>query len=184
MEGTSERGPLLGAISSYNVLAFNMQRLDELGRHVLETIGTLARQLAEGPEQRKTIVGIGNGGLFDKPIPPAVVGGDLRPEWIEAMRAMAFANVNLYAIDPRGIGASRADSGVSGFARETGGLAFLNINDLDGAADRIMRESANYYLISVADPPVGSGAPLRELDVRVHRPGVTIRARRAVKGGQ
>ena len=77
------------------------------------------------------------------------------------MRGTAFANVNLYAIDPRGIGASRADSAVSGFARDTGGLAVLNVNDLDGAADRIMRESANYYLISVADPPVGSGAPLR-----------------------
>ena len=184
MATTSERGPLLGAISLYNVLAFNIQRPDELGRHVLETIGTLARQMAEGPEQRKTIVGIGSGWLFDKPIPAPFVGGDLRPEWIEAMRATAFANVNVYAIDPRGIGASRADSGVSGFARETGGLAFLNVNDLDGAADRIMRESANYYLISVADPPVGSGAPLRELDVRAHRPGVTIRARHAVKGGQ
>jgi hypothetical protein len=79
---------------------------------------------------------------------------------------------------------SRVDGGDSGFARETGGLAFVSTNDVNGAADRVMRDAANYYLIGVADPPNGRGADLRELDVRVLRPGVTIRARRAVPGGR
>ena len=53
-----------------------------------------------------------------------------------------------------------------------------------GAVDRIMSEASNYYVISVADPPVRRSADLRELDVRVKRDGVTVRARRAIPGRQ
>ena len=79
---------------------------------------------------------------------------------------------------------SRALSGSSGFARETGGYAFANTNDVDGAVERIMREAGFYYVIGIADPPVGRKADLRELDVRVLRRGVTVRARRAIPGGR
>jgi hypothetical protein len=58
----------------------------------------------------------------------------------------------------------------------------MNTNDLTGAADRIMREAANYYLITVADPPIQRNAPLRDLEVKSLRDGVTARARRAVGG--
>jgi hypothetical protein len=75
------------------------------------------------------------------------------------------------------------DGGGTGFARETGGFAFLATNDLDGAADRIMRDATHYYLIGVGDPPVGRGADLRELDVKVLRKGVTVRARKTINGG-
>jgi VWFA-related protein len=182
MESTSDPARLLKTIDRYNISGGGM-RIDVAGQHVLKTIGALSRQLAEAPEQRKTIVAIGAGSLFDRPIPPPQVGADLRREWIDAMQAMAATNVNFYVIDPSAA-VSRADAGTSGFARETGGVAFVNTNDLNGAADRIMRDAANYYLIDVADPPNGRGADLRELEVKVLRPGVTIRARRAVTGGR
>ena len=73
---------------------------------MLETMTDLARQMAEDSPGRKTIVGLGAGWLFDTPIPPATGGRDLRAEWTAAMRAMGFANVVLYAIDPGGIGTS------------------------------------------------------------------------------
>jgi VWFA-related protein len=182
MESTADRTRLLRAIDAYSVRAGSM-RIETAGEHVLKTIGALSRQLAEAPDQRKTIVAIGAGWLFDRPIPPPQVGYDVRKEWIDAMLVMAMSNVNLYVIDPAGM-VSRVDGGDSGFARETGGLAFVSTNDVNGAADRVMRDAANYYLIGVADPPNGRGADLRELDVRVLRPGVTIRARRAVPGGR
>ena len=182
MESTADRTRLLRAIDAYSVRAGSM-RIETAGEHVLKTIGALSRQLAEAPDQRKTIVAIGAGWLFDRPIPPPQVGYDVRKEWIDAMLVMAMSNVNLYVIDPAGV-VSRVDGGVSGFARETGGLAFVSTNDITGAADRVMRDAANYYLIGVADPPNGRGADLRELDVRVLRPGVTMRARRAVPGGR
>jgi VWFA-related protein len=182
MESTADRTRLLRAIDAYSVRAGSM-RIETAGEHVLKTIGALSRQLAEAPDQRKTIVAIGAGWLFDRPIPPPQVGYDVRKEWIDAMLVMAMSNVNLYVIDPAGM-VSRVDGGDSGFARETGGLAFVSTNDVNGAADRVMRDAANYYLIGVTDPPNGRGADLRELDVRVLRPGVTIRARRAVPGGR
>jgi hypothetical protein len=37
-------------------------------------------------------------------------------------------------------------------------------------------------VIRVTDPPVGRKADLRELDVRVLRRGITVRARRAIPG--
>jgi hypothetical protein len=85
-------------------------------------------------------------------------------------------------IDPKGVGTSPTLSGSSGFARETGGQTFANTNDVSAAADRIMREAGSYYVIRITDPPVGRKADLRDLDVRVLRRGITVRARRAIPG--
>jgi hypothetical protein len=149
---------------------------------VLNTVTSLSRQFSEvaGP---KTIVGIGAAWLFDRPIQPQSVGRDLRKEWTDAVRAMAFADASLYVIDPGGVGtAPFATGGATGFARETGGHSFENTNDVNAAVERIMREASNYYVLEVADPPVGRKAELRELDVRVLRRGVSVRARRWIPG--
>jgi VWFA-related protein len=179
MESTSDQARLRKAIDAYDVRLSGVNRIDQLGQHVLKTVASISRQLVEAADQRKTIVAIGSGWLFDRPIPPPQVGQSLLPEWLDAMRIMALANVNLYVIDPAGVGNRRVDGGATGFARETGGHAYLNTNDLNAAADRILRETTSYYMIGVGDPPVG-GTGLREMDVRVLRRGVTIRARRAV----
>lgn len=181
MESTDDSRRLLTAIDAYRTHPVGLLRADLAGEHVLRTLGSISRQLAERPG-RKTIVGIGAVWLFDTPIPPPIVGRDLRPEWIEAMRAMGTADVTLYAIDPGGVGTSRFPGGSSGLARETGGHAFANTNDARGAVERIMREAGSYYAIEVANPPIGRKADLRELDVRVRRGGVTIRARRWLPG--
>jgi VWFA-related protein len=183
MESTDDKTRLSRAIDAIALRSAGLMPLDRLGEHVLKNITALSRQMAEASDGRKTIVAIGSGWLFDRPIPPPAVGMDVRKEWIGAMQAMAHANVNLYVIDPAGLGATRVDTGSSGFARETGGLAFVATNDINGAVDRILRESANYYLLGVGDPPVGRGADLRELDVRVLRRGVTVRARKTIVGG-
>jgi VWFA-related protein len=184
MESTGDRARLRQRIDAYNTRATGVMRFDTLGEQVLKTVAALSRQLAETTDRRKTVVAIGSAWLFDTPIPPPTIGRDLRPEWTDAMRAMAFANVTLYVIDPRGLGPSPTFSGSSGFARETGGHTFANTNDVSGAADRIMGEAGSYYVIRVADPPVGRKADLRELDVRVLRRGITVRARRAIPGAR
>ena len=94
---------------------------------------------------------------------------------------MALSHVNFYVIDPSGVGASRPDGGEAGFARETGGHAFFNTNDLNATADRILRESANFYMVEIPDPPVG-GKGLRPLELKSLRKGVTLRARHAIAG--
>ena len=183
MEATNDSAKLLRTIDTYAARSRGMMPIDRLGEHVLKNIGALSRQMVEAGGQRKTIVAIGSGWIFDRPIPPATVGMEPRKEWIAAMQAMALTNTGLYVIDPMGVSVARAESGRSGFARETGGLAYLATNDLAGAADKIMREAANYYMLGVGDPPVGRGADLREVEVKVLRRGVTIRARHLITGG-
>jgi VWFA-related protein len=182
MESTGDRARLLRSIDAVGLLqATGVQRLEDVGAHVLKTVAALSRQLVERPG-RKVIVGIGVVSLFDTPIPPPTVSRSLRPEWTEAMRASASADVPFYVIDPGGVGTLPQFSGASGFARETGGLAFLNTNDFDGAVDRILQETSSYYVIDVADPPVRRTSDLRQLEIKVLRRGVTVRARRAIPG--
>jgi len=178
---TADKAPLLRAIDAYSVRATPVMRSDTLGRHILETLTSISASLVEAPGRRKTIVGIGSGWLFDRPLPPPQAGQDLLPEWINAMRQMALSHVNFYVIDPSGVGTSRVDGGQEGFARETGGHAFLNVNDLNAVADRILSETANFYMVQIPNPPVGGS--LRPLELKSLRKGVTLRARHAISGG-
>jgi VWFA-related protein len=182
MGATNDRAKLLRAIDAYSVRATAVMRSDTLGRHILETLTSISASLVEAPGRRKTIVGIGSGWLFDRPLPAPQAGQDLLPEWVRAMKQMALSHVNFYVIDPSGVGSARVDGGQDGFARETGGYAFLNINDLNGAADRILRESANFYMVEIPDPPVGARADLRPLELKSLRKGVTLRARHLIAG--
>ena len=179
LESTNDPAVLRRQIDRYSVRATGIMRNEDLGRHVLKTLSGIASGLTEAGDGRKVIVGIGSGWMFDRPLPPPSAGADLLPEWIEAIRALSRSHAAFYTIDPAGVGTRRADSGNAGFARETGGQAFLATNDTAGAADRILRETGTYYLITVANPPVG-GAGLRELEVKSLRRGVTLRARRAI----
>ena len=180
---TDDSVALLRALDRVNPRASGVLRPDDLGAQVLKTIETLSTQLAESGARRRTIVGLGSGWLFDTPLPPLMSGGrELRSEWMAAMRAIAAANVTLYVIDAGGVGRYRLPGGEAGFARETGGFAFLNTNDVRAAADQIMTEASTYYILGIADPPRFRTAPLREVDVRVKRRGVTARARRAIAG--
>lgn len=184
-ESSADASRLTAGIDRYSARAMPFVRPDLLSRHVLETIASISEGMraAEGTAgRRNTLVAIGSAWLFDTPIPPPNYGQDVRKEWIDAMRAMAFANVSLYVIDPGGVGA-QPTIGASGFARDTGGHTFTG-NDFSGAADRVMREAGSHYVIEVSDPPVQRKADLRELDVRVLRRGVSVRARRVVPGVQ
>jgi VWFA-related protein len=183
MNSTTDRARLLDRINSWNNRATGHFTADTLGAHVFDTIEGIARSLAEAPGGRKTIVGIGAAWVFDRPIPIPTVGvRDLRPEWTAAMRAASLANAALYVLDPSGVGGTPVTGGETGFAAYTGGHAFMNTNDLETTADRIMAEARNYYLFGVADPPFQRKADLRDLEVRVSRKGLTVRARKAIHG--
>jgi len=184
MESTGDRTPLLRAIENYNVRATGVLRPEDLAAHVFQTIGALAEQLGKVGDRRKTILAIGRSDFFDRPI-RAYYGRDLKPEWMAAMRAMAEANTTLYVIDSSMVGGRRLpDTGDAGFAHATGGQAFIGVNDLDGAADKVLAEASNYYLIGVKAPPVGKTADLRDIQIKIKRRGVTVRTREAVSGGR
>ena len=181
---TSQRASLRQAIDAYHPQGFPF-RIDDAGQHVLQMLAGLSAQLPEVlPGRRRTVVAIGAGWMFDRPLPPPGSTRDLRAEWIAAMRALGAANASLYVLDPAGLGMApiAADGGRNGFAVETGGHAFYNVNDIKGVVGRIWAESGTYYLLRTGNPPVQRNADLRESDVRVLRKGVTLRARRAIPG--
>jgi hypothetical protein len=158
--------------------------IDRLGAQLLTRVAETARAVVEAPEPRKIIVAIGSAWLLDTPVPPAAISSaiDVREEWFDAIRALGNAHATYYVIDPGGVGASR-QMGSYGLAREAGGYAFVNTNNFKGAADQILREADNYYVIRVGDPPFGRKAVVRELEVKSLRRGVTIRAPRGLPGG-
>ena len=182
MQLTDDRSALLRAIDAYTVRSFPF-RIEDAGEHVLQTITNVTKQLTEVSSRRKTIVAIGAGWLFDTPLPPPGLR-DLGPLWVSAMRAMASTQTTLYVIDPAGLGAGPRGyfGGASGFARETGGHAFMNTNDVRGAVERIWRESGSYYLLGVVNPPMQRTADLRPVEVKVLRKDVTARSRREIRG--
>ena len=183
LEITSDPARLQRRIESFNQ-AGGMIPLDRIGAHLLTTVAAVSREISEAPERRKAIVAIGSGWLLDTPIPPPQVGPEVRREWTDAVRAMAIADATYYVIDPAGVGSSRTGTGTGGFAREAGGHAFININDVDAAVARVLGEIDSYYEIVVADPPFGRTGALRELDVRSVRNDVSIRTRRWLAGGR
>ena len=154
---------------------------DYLGQHVLDTLKNIASQIGESDATRKTIVGIGAAWLFDTPIPPVVGGQHLDRAMTDAARAMIASGTTLYVIDPGGVGMAPMPGGRHGFARDMGGHAFVNTNDLKGAAERVLLELNNYYTITLPDPPLAQ-AELRDVDVRVKRKGVQVRAKRFLRG--
>ena len=182
VDGTGDPARLLQAIDGYRVQGFPL-RIEDAGEHILRLLTTLSRQMTETAGRRKAIVAIGAAWMFDTPLPPPGLR-NLHDDWLAAMRAMAAANASLYVIDPVGLRPMRGFSygGDTGFARETGGYAFVNTNDARGAAARIYEEAGTYYVLRMTDPPVQRTADLREVKVRVLRKDVTVRTRRGIPG--
>ena len=89
------------------------------------------------------------------------------------------ANVSIYPIDPFGLAVdiSPKIEFLNTLAENTGGLATLNRNDVDGSVTQILHENAAYYLLGFVSTNSKEDGSLRQISVRVSRPGLTVRAR-------
>ena len=124
----------------------------------------------------------------------------------DAIGAATRANVAIYGIDPRGltdlgdesieIGSFPDDSSLGvgpgslqselrlsqnslrTLSEETGGFAVVNKNDFSTAFQRIVEDNSSYYVLAYYPPDVRPGRT-HKIDVRVTRPGLTVRARKA-----
>ncbi len=124
------------------------------------------------------------------------------------IRSATKANVSLYAIDPRGLMAlsdgnielvsvGGGDPNAAGlnerglqeesrlareslqtFAEETGGFAVVNTNGFANAYDRIVQENSAYYVLAYYPPNPKRDGKFHKIEVRVTRPGLTVRSRR------
>ena len=122
------------------------------------------------------------------------------------MAAAQRANVNVYGIDPRGLSqfGELVDIGVRSdypqleygtfrgalhelrlsqeslisLSQETGGFAIVNAGDVIGGLGRIVLDNSRYYLLGYRSDPATWSRRFVKVDVRVKRPGLTVRARR------
>ncbi len=105
-------------------------------------------------------------------------------------------NAAFYALDPRGLAPFEFDINEgAGFeadkralqattdtlrvlANETDGRAIVNRNDLAGGLAQMMRDSSVYYLIGYNSSAAPTDGKFHDINVRVKRPGVDVRARK------
>jgi VWFA-related protein len=101
------------------------------------------------------------------------------------------ANINVYTIDACGLRVPGEGSAanvmlcVPGVEQEylriiasnTGGRAIVDTNDFTAGVEAIFMENASYYLLGIHPASARPDGKLRRLEVKVNRPGVTVRTR-------
>ena len=123
----------------------------------------------------------------------------------DAIAAATRSNVSIYGIDPRGLtdlgdesieiqafpddttlgigpGSLRnelqmAQDSLRVLSDETGGFAIVNRNDVASGFERIVADNSSYYVLAYYPPDPRPGRNHR-IQVKVNRPGVTVRARK------
>jgi VWFA-related protein len=175
-------------------------------RNVMSAVRRLSEFMSGIRGRRKALLFISEGVDYDiyeamgqAGATASAVLGDTR----EAIAAATRGNVIIYGLDPRGlttgsedliaVSTTFPDQGVGlaslqselrlsqdslrVLAAETGGFAALNQNDLNAAFDRIVRENSTYYLLGYYSTNERRDGRRRQLQVRVTRPGLQVRAR-------
>ena len=174
-------------------------------RRALHLIGAISQTFAATPGGRKSILYIGEGFDYDIYDVFGSSTGVILEAARNAIGAATAANVTIYTVDPRGVTNPEAElfatpapvDGVrprSGaaldrelrlrqdslrvMAAETGGLAIYNRNDLSPGLDRVTEDTRRYYLLGYSPTNSKRDGTYRELEVRVNRAGVHVRARK------
>lgn len=75
-----------------------------------------------------------------------------------------------------------SQEGLTYVARETGGFAVLNNNDLSLGINRVLKDNESYYLLGFDPEDASFDRKFHSLKVRVTRPGVAVRSRSGFLG--
>jgi len=154
----------------------------------LTVVDTLSKGLARVPGS-KTVVFLSEGFVLQ----------DQAAQLRQAVGQAARAGAHFYAIDARGLNRvvtapfdqklvdnpmggppsfdAQAD-GPNSLAVDTGGFVIRNENNFGRALADIQADAANYYVISYVPTNAAFDGKYRAIDVKVTRPGVSVRARR------
>lgn len=174
-------------------------------RRAFDAIAAVGRRLSAVRGRRKALLWFGEGVAYDmfdlSRAQATVVIESARA----AVAAATRANLAIYGVDARGLAGLGEETaqmsgvamdpttnlGASGLHQElgrsqehlrkvsndTGGFAVTNTDEFSRAFDRVVMENSAYYLLGYYPAEgTGSGA-YRRIDVKVRRPGVSVRAR-------
>ena len=178
-------------------------------RSLLSTIANLAEYLSAIHGRRKAIVLLSEGIDYDINRPMEMSeASSIRQETSAAIGAATRANVNIYAVDPRGLTSAGDDAmnlialppenpnanslgltalydelrlsqdSLRTLANETGGFAVTNTNDTASQLQRIVDDNSSYYVLGYYPTNERRDGRYRKIDVRLTRPGLIVHARK------
>lgn len=166
----------------------------------LRTLKYVAESMANAEQRRKAVIFVSPGLPLNAS--SGLASNPLQQEAQELFREAQRSNVNIYSIDPSGLGALEAEDPVSSalpaeetgrvqtinndflhmLAANTGGLAIVNRNEFSAGVTQVFRENGSYYLIGYRSTGDAAPGKYRRIDVRVYRPGLIVRARNGYYG--
>jgi len=174
----------------------------------LGAIRNVAQWMSDVPGRRKSLVLFSEGIEYDiYDVFNNRAASSIMADARDAIAAAQRANVTIFAVDPRGLtqlgdeaitiqslsddpnvdyGTTRgfanellmAQESLISLAQETGGIAVVRTNDIAGGLTRIERDTSRYYVLGYVADPTNSPGKFRKIEVKVKRPGLTVRARR------
>jgi VWFA-related protein len=104
------------------------------------------------------------------------------PEMKRAMAALNDANVSVYPVDARGLSINSAAniniSTMNNIAAETGGVAYINRNDLARGVRKALDDSREVYVMTYYPKAIAENGAYHEISGRSTRRGVQLRFRR------
>jgi len=189
-EFTYDRSRLLAAVERYKGGSPGGALTTLAPRMLVDTLGDVADGLSALPARRKAIVYVATG----LPIDIGSVMPD-SPNWLEVLRAhdtgefvgrllglfdrARRANVNVYCLDPSGLvgGLSVEQDFLRTLSQNTGGFTVTDTNDPQPGVAQIFRENSSYYVLGYQPANQRTEGRFRKVEVRVNRPGVTVRTR-------
>jgi len=158
---------------------------------MLACLEEMSEYLSDFPQRRKAIIFVSVGIPLDiadgSPSVANEAGWDktgvteqlLIATW-NAIAAVQRSNVSIYALDPGGlrtVSAPRNQDFIKGLSTSTGGFAVTDTNDPGPGIAQIIRENSSYYLLGYQPTNRRAAGAFRKIQVRVNRPGVTVRSR-------
>jgi VWFA-related protein len=176
-------------------------------RNTLESLGNLAKAMEGVRGRKKALVYFSEGIDYDINDPFANRDATTIIDATRAAIAAATrANVAFYGIDVRGLGAGfdsqieiqsfpddptlgldnsalfnevrRGQDSLRVLSEETGGFAVVNNNNVVAAFERLVEENSSYYVLGYYPSNDRRDGRFRKIEVKVTRPGLTVRARR------
>jgi VWFA-related protein len=176
-------------------------------RNTLSTLKSLADFLTNVRGRRKALVLFSEGIDYDIYDPFGNrEASTIMDATRETIAAATRGNVSIYGIDPRGLTAMGDDvieiasfpddptlglgpvalqnelrlgqDSLRVLADETGGFAVVNTNDFASGFQRVVDDNSSYYVLGYYASNERRDGRFRKIEVRVDRPGVTVRARK------
>jgi VWFA-related protein len=176
-------------------------------RRTLGTLKNVAEYMSGIRGRRKAVVWIGEGIDYDiNNVFESRDASTVLEETRDVIAAATRANVSFYGVDPRGL-TSGAEEGIEiqalpddtslglgmgslqdeirrsqdslrVISEQTGGFAAVNTNDLRSPFARIIEDNSSYYVLGYYSTDERRDGKYRKLQVRLTRPGLTVRARK------